>query len=367
MNFDVFLYYSALLLGSFLVTYLLVPKIIGVMLYKRILDDPNDRSSHKTAVPNLGGIAFFIVLMLSFFFVDKQDQYNTIITVLPGLTILFILGLKDDLVALSPKVKLGGQLIASLFLISQSQFKIYNFHGFLGIHEVPEIVACLISIFLVLSIINAFNLIDGIDGLASIVALIIFGSFALFYFYVGNSFLGSICFVMWGSLIAFLRFNLSKEKKIFMGDTGSMILGFLIALMSIRFIDLMNFDSSTFITRKYNVPYILLSILIVPFFDALRVFVIRLMNKRGPFSPDRNHIHHLLIDFKAMSHVKASIWIGVCNVLIIFIFTFFGTFFNQWFMFLGTSVLCIMAVIYFFIINENREVLKMKAKMRKKN
>lgn len=318
-------------------------------------------------MPNLGGISFYIVLMLSFFFVDKQDQYNTIVTILPGLTILFILGLKDDLVALSPKTKMGGQVIAAGFLVTQSQFKIYNLHGCIGIHEVPEVFAIVLSFFMVVGIINAFNLIDGIDGLASIVALVIFGSFAAAFFYVGNEFLGSICFIMWGSLIAFLRYNLSTDKKIFMGDTGSMILGFVIAFMSIRFIDLMNYDTSDLIPRKYNVPYILTAILIVPVFDTFRVFTIRLMNKRGPFSPDRNHIHHLLIDFRSMSHVKASIWIGVCNVIIIVLFTYFGTFFNQWFMLLGTLLLCLSAVIYFFIINRNREALKVKAKMRKKN
>ncbi|SFT63105.1 UDP-N-acetylmuramyl pentapeptide phosphotransferase/UDP-N-acetylglucosamine-1-phosphate transferase [Lishizhenia tianjinensis] len=367
MTYQELFYYLGLFAGSFTLTFLLVPKISLVMNAKKILDDPNDRSSHKKAVPNLGGIAFYIVLMLSFFFVDKQDQYNTIITILPGITILFILGLKDDLVALSPRTKLGGQFLASLFLVSQAQFKIYNFHGFLGIHEVPEIVAILVSVFLVLAIINAFNLIDGIDGLASIVALIIFGSFAAAFFYVGNAFLGSICFVMWGSLIAFLRYNLSSEKKIFMGDTGSMLLGFVIAIMSIRFVDLMNYDTSSLILRKYNVPYILLAVLIVPFFDTLRVFVIRLMNKRGPFSPDRNHIHHLLIDFRAMSHVRASIWIGLCNLVIIILFTYFATFFNQWFMFLGTSVLCVCAVVYFFLINKNREAMRVKVKMRKKS
>lgn len=367
MDLNNILYFVFLFFGSFLLTYFIVPRISGVMEYKKILDDPNDRSSHKKAVPNLGGISFYIVLMLSFFFVDKQDQYNTIITILPGLTVLFVLGLKDDLVALSPKTKLGGQFMAASFLVTQPQFKIYNFHGFLGINEIPEVFAILISLFLILAIINAFNLIDGIDGLASIVALIIFGSFAASFFYVGNTFLGSICFVMWGSLIAFLRYNLSSDKKIFMGDTGSMILGFVISLMSLRFIDLMNYDNSEFITRKYNVPYILLAILIVPFFDTIRVFVIRLMNKRGPFSPDRNHIHHLLIDFRAMSHVKASIYIGICNFLIIVIFTYFATFFNQWFMFFSASVLCLGAVIYFFLINKNKEALKVKAKMRKKS
>ena len=367
MEINALLYYLFLFAGSFTLTYVIVPRISMVMEYKKILDDPNDRSSHKKAVPNLGGISFYIVLMLSFFFIDKQDQYNTIITILPGLTVLFVLGLKDDLVALSPKTKLGGQFIAASFLVTQPQFKIYNFHGFLGINEIPEFVAVLISFLLILAIINAFNLIDGIDGLASIVALIIFGSFAASFFYVGNTLLGSICFVMWGSLLAFLRYNLSSEKKIFMGDTGSMILGFMIALMSIRFIDLMNYDSSEFITRKYNVPYILLAILIVPFFDTLRVFIIRLMNKRGPFSPDRNHIHHLLIDFRSMSHVKASIYIGICNFLIVVVFTYFATFFNQWFMFFSASVLCLGAVIYFFLINKNKGALKVKAKMRKKS
>ncbi|MEY4572066.1 MAG: hypothetical protein RLZ10_1292, partial [Bacteroidota bacterium] len=161
-------------LGSFALTYLLIPKIISVVVFKRLMDHPNDRSSHKTEVPSLGGIAFFTVLIFGLYFLQPFDYESKAICIVPGLLILFLAGLKDDLVVLSPFAKIGAQLVAIAFLLSHHDFHVTNLHGFMGIHSISLFVTLPLSAFVMLAIINAFNLIDGIDGLAGVVGIIIF-------------------------------------------------------------------------------------------------------------------------------------------------------------------------------------------------
>ncbi|MFA7272762.1 MAG: MraY family glycosyltransferase [Crocinitomicaceae bacterium] len=317
-----------LLLGSFFLTYFLIPKIISVARYKRLMDSPNERSSHKRSTPNLGGIAFYITIMLSFYFLDHVDRYNTIPSMLPGITILFIMGLKDDLTVLSARTKFGSQIIASLFLVVHYKFEIYGLNGFMGIQSINPYLAAFLALFLMIAIINAFNLIDGIDGLASIIGLIIFVLYSILFFLTHSYFIFGLCMVMIGSLAAFLRYNFSNRMKIFMGDTGSMLVGFIIAAMSIRLLSLPKQEILHLPFRAENVPFVAAAILIVPLYDMTRVFIIRLLNKKGPFHPDRNHIHHLLIDQFHFSHAKASIMLGVFNVLFLLFFHYLSIHFS---------------------------------------
>lgn len=359
------IYYTILLLSSFALSYMLIPKISAIMYSKKILDKPNIRSSHVKSIPNLGGISFYIVLMLGFFFIKENDNHDLISHLTPGLTILFILGLKDDLLCLSAKVKLLGQIVAVGFILTNPYFVITNFHGFMGIHEIHYIVGVIITAFILIGVINAFNLIDGIDGLASVIATVVLVTFAVIFALSDQVVLSGVCIILIGSILAFLRYNLSVEKKIFMGDTGSMCLGLIIAVLSIALIQLMGAETNIFGKQKTNIPYILLAILIVPLFDTLRVFLIRILNKKGPFSPDRNHTHHILIDYKKFSHLKASLVIASFNILAISIFTFIASVFNQWIMLTASILLFLILTFYFFIINNNFSARKLKYKISK--
>nr|WP_294859329.1 MraY family glycosyltransferase [uncultured Fluviicola sp.] len=235
-------------------------------------------------------------------------------SILPGITVLFFLGLKDDLVVLSPKTKLLGQVVACMFVLVNESFTFNNLHGFLGIYEIPLWVGVLGGLFLMLGIINSFNLIDGIDGLAASIAIIILSFFAVIFGVLDFrfSFLSSLSMI--GIMIGFLFFNLSKRKKIFMGDTGSLQVGFIIAVMTMRLmtasegqLNHLPFDSS------YN-PVVLIALLIVPLYDAFRVFTLRILKGKSPFSADRDHFHHLLIDAFKISHWKASCVIATFNI-----------------------------------------------------
>jgi UDP-N-acetylmuramyl pentapeptide phosphotransferase/UDP-N-acetylglucosamine-1-phosphate transferase len=314
-----------LLIGAFIITYFVIPKIISLVEYKKLLDKPNQRSSHKKVTPTLGGISFFFTIMFSFFFLKDYDTENVVYNILPGFTILFIFGLKDDLVVLSPLTKLIGQLIAVAFILSNPSFQIVSLNGFVGIYEIPYFVSIGISSILMILVINAYNLIDGIDGLAAGIGVIIFLINTFIFYYLDINFYFYLSLIIIGVLVAFLRYNLSSSKKIFMGDTGSLIIGFLISVFTIK---LLTINEQTILSKTpfliENLPLVVLGILIIPLFDTLRVFSIRVFNKRSPFSADRNHIHHILIDL-GLSHVKATILLTSFNMLFVILFIYISS------------------------------------------
>jgi UDP-GlcNAc:undecaprenyl-phosphate GlcNAc-1-phosphate transferase len=337
----------SLLLGSFLLTYIIMPKIIGVVTYMCLMDTPDQRSSHKELTPSLGGISFYIVLVFSLFFIDYFNESENAMTLIPGLLILFIIGLKDDLVVLSPVTKLFAQLASVSFVLINPEFQIQSLHGFFGITQLSPFLSLPLSAFVMLTIINSFNLIDGIDGLASIVGIVIFTiTGTLFYLLHLFLFVG-ISAVMIGSLVAFLRFNFSTKRKIFMGDTGSLLIGFIIASAVIRLFAIKASILNNLPFHLENLPLVIMAILIVPFFDTARVFTIRVINKQGPFSPDRNHIHHILIDYLNLSHKKASVIIGIVNILFILIFMLLGASIDNFYL-LIFMVIAILGLVYFF-------------------
>ncbi len=310
-------------IGAFLLTYTIIPKIIGVVEYKKLMDNPNKRSSHFKITPTLGGVAFYCTLIMSFFFLEKWDV-NTSISIIPGLTILFIVGLKDDLVVLSPMSKLVAQIIAVAFVLSNESMLISGLNGFMGIDEISSLIAYPMSAFLMITVINAYNLIDGIDGLAAIVGITISLIYGLIFYFTGVYFFSLLCVVIIAILLAFLRFNLSAKRKIFMGDTGSLVIGFLISILTIRFLALTPQRLEELPFYLENVPLIAISILIVPLFDTVRVFAIRLLKKKSPFSPDRNHTHHILIDL-GLTHRTASVLIGLFNLVFVALFIILGS------------------------------------------
>ena len=361
-----FMFTSLFFLGSFLITYIITPKIIGLVEFKNLLDQPNKRSSHTKLTPTLGGIAFYFTLMLSFFFLKDFDTYKITYNIIPGLTLLFIFGLKDDLVVLSPYSKLFAQIVAAGFIVSNSSLQIITLSGFLGIYEIPFYVSIIISVFLIITIINAYNLIDGIDGLASGIGIVTSSIYAVIYFYLDIEFHFYLAISITGILLAFLRYNLSSDKKIFMGDTGSLIIGFVISIFTIKLLTLNNSiveSEIPFIIE--NLPLIILAILIIPLFDTARVFAIRILNKRSPFSADRNHMHHILIDL-GFSHVKSSIILILFNLVFVCFFSYLASLNKQGLLFLILFVVVIFGLFAFYKLDYKLSNLRKKAAFRKR-
>jgi UDP-GlcNAc:undecaprenyl-phosphate GlcNAc-1-phosphate transferase len=356
----------ALFIGAFLLTYLTIPKIIGVVEYKRLMDDPNKRSSHLNKTPTLGGVAFFYTLIFALFFIKGYSISNEAMYIIPGITILFIVGLKDDLVVLSAGTKLIAQIVAVTFILTNDSFIIYSLNGFLNIYEIPHYLYLGIAGFMMITIINSYNLIDGIDGLASVVGIVIMVIFTTIFYLTQEYFYALLAISLNSSLMAFLGFNISSNRKIFMGDTGSLIVGFIISILTLKFLAL---KPDSYIELPFlleNAPLIAISILIVPLFDTARVFAIRLANKKSPFSPDRNHTHHVLIDYWGLSHKQASFIIGCFNLIFVMLFIVLGSKAkNTGMVIMLVSVVVFLAYI-FFKYNYNFSTLKQKIILKRK-
>lgn len=347
-------------------TYLTIPKIIKVVEVKRLMDDPDHRSSHTSRTPTLGGIAFYYTLIFALFFIRGRDLYDEAMYIIPGLTILFIVGLKDDLVVISPGAKLIAQACALTFILINPSFTITSLNGFLNIYEIPYFIYLIIGGFMMLTIINSYNLIDGIDGLASIVGIVIMVIYTTIFYLVGEYFFALITITVNACLIAFFGFNISSDRKIFMGDTGSLIIGFIISILTLKFLALKPQSYSELPFLLENAPLIAISILIVPLFDTARVFTIRIANKKGPFSPDRNHVHHVLIDYWGLSHKQASFIIGCFNLLFVVLFIVLGSKAKN----LGMVIMLVSVVVFlsyiFFKYNYNFTNLKQKILLKRK-
>lgn len=349
-----------------MLTYLTIPKIIGVVEYKRLMDDPNQRSSHKLRTPTLGGIAFFYVMVLALFFIKDRDVFDEAMYILPGLTILFVVGLKDDLVVLSPGSKLLAQIAAISFILVNESFTIFSLNGFFNINEIPYFLYLAIGGFVMLTIINSYNLIDGIDGLASIIGIVILMIYTAIFYLSNEPFYALISIALNASLLAFFGFNVSSNKKIFMGDTGSLIVGFIISILTLKFLALKpeSYEGLPFLLE--NAPLIAISILIVPLFDTARVFALRIANKRSPFSPDRNHTHHVLIDFWGLTHKQASFIIGCFNLIFVVLFIILGSKAKNTGMVIMLVGVVILLAYIFFRYNYNFTTLKQKILLKRK-
>lgn len=278
------------------------------------MDEPGDRRSHKVSTPSLGGIAIFAGTLFSIILWTPFKYFGDLQYILCAFIIIFLIGAKDDIDPISPSKKFLGELFAAGILVFRAKVKLTSLYGFFGIYEIPEIASILISIFTIIVIINAFNLIDGINGLSGSLGLLITLVLGIWFYKVGSIEIAIVAFSLCGALVAFLKYNITPAK-IFMGDTGALLLGLVCSILAIKFIELHNDLQGSPYTFN-SAPSIAIAILILPLFDTLRVFTIRVMDGRSPFSPDRKHIHHIMIDL-GFSHMQATGILFVINILFI--------------------------------------------------
>lgn len=303
-------------IGSFLLTFYLIPKIINVVNHKELMDHPNARSAHKQLTPTFGGISFYIVLVLVLLFLGKHvDSQNLGLNIIGAITILLFTGLKDDLVVISNISKLIGQISAVCVFLFLTDYTSINFFGAFGLNEINGFLGFGFLLVLMLSIINSFNLIDGIDGLAASVGVITLSFFGIMFYQLEQIFFCLICFGLVGALIAFLRFNFSKTKKIFMGDTGSLIIGFVVSVMAVHFLNLSATDLEQVHVVPQNAIFVLIAFIVFPIFDMMRVFILRILNKKNPLLADKNHTHHILLSL-GNSHTKSSFLIVLSSIVL---------------------------------------------------
>lgn len=312
---------------SVLFSMLIIPRILIVALTKRLFDMPNERKIHTGAIPRLGGISFAPTILFSLAFVSAISYMGYLyglkipkdITphITPdfylltcGLIVLYLAGIKDDLIGLRYHTKFIIQIIAAS-LLPLSGLWINNFYGLFGIHELAPWIGMPLTIFAIVFITNAINLIDGIDGLASGLsgtALLILGSLFLRYQMWTYAMLS---FSTLGVLIPFFYYNVFGQvehgRKIFMGDTGSLTLGYILAFLCIRYAVYIPNEAS------YSASAILISFstLIVPMFDVIRVMLIRFRKGKSLFRPDKNHIHHKFLEMGCTPHRALLYILGI--------------------------------------------------------
>jgi UDP-GlcNAc:undecaprenyl-phosphate/decaprenyl-phosphate GlcNAc-1-phosphate transferase len=284
-----------------------IPVVIKISEIKSLMEKPGERRAHKTPTPTFGGIAIFAAVLVSYFLwpsLDQTDSYRTNLSIV-GMTILFFVGIKDDLVGVDPSKKIFFQVLPALILIFFGELKINYLFGIMGFTHIEEAISVVLTCFIFIALTNAINLIDGIDGLAGGISAIASVSFGSWFLLTDHFAMALMAFSLAGALAGFLRFNFSRTSKIFMGDTGSLILGFMLSFFAVRFVNLNGTSFRFEPTAFFNAPIIAIVILIVPIFDTLRVFLVRIMSKRSPFSADRNHMHHILLD-NGLTHAMAT-------------------------------------------------------------
>ena len=318
-----FIYGNAVINGLFglllatLLSMYFVPAIRKLATANNFTDSPSARKSHSLQVPILGGVAVYLaaaipIAIFSIFFQDLMVSNTASLLGFGSLTLL-VVGIKDDLNGLKPLTKLIFQLCTSVLVLYAVQLNIENMNGILGLFELPKVISILLSIFVYVIFMNMLNLIDGIDGLASGLSLIAFTFFAYLAYRTGSAFNLLICMSCIGSLIPFMYFNMFSDNKIFLGDNGSLILGFILGFLSLDFLSPENSEVTSVL--GLNTPLVLMSLFSFPLVDTLRVFTIRVLRKRSPFSADKNHIHHHLLRL-GLSHNKATLLILVYTILI---------------------------------------------------
>lgn len=299
---------------AFIVSWLTFPTILKVSEVKQLMDEPGSRSAHSVKTPTLGGIAIFFSLAVVITSIGGLLDTKILMLLLGGLTVLFFLGLKDDLLILAPRTKFLAQLLVAGVLIIFTDTRIVGFFGIFGITTLPYMLSVFFTLFVYILIINAYNLIDGVDGLAGSLALFACGALAFLFYKTQDVSMITIAVASIGSLLPFLRFNFSKKRKIFMGDTGSMIIGFLIAFFVVRFLS----EAQVYRTSPFynSAPVLALTIVFFPLLDTFRIFFIRaVIHKKSPFKADKNHLHHGFVNL-GYSHKQTTACIVTINAIL---------------------------------------------------
>ncbi len=322
---------------AFCLTFLAIPVIIRVANEKKLFDEPDDnRKIHKSPIPSLGGLGMFIgfaiCLLISLNFSKEAPEFQYYMA---AFLVIFFIGIKDDILVISAVKKLIGQLIVASIIVFKGGLIISNMQGFLGLGGINYIYSCILTMFALVVIMNAFNLIDGVDGLAGSIGLVTSLVFATFFFINDNIPYAVLGFGFAGSLLAFLKYNF-HPAKIFMGDTGSLMIGLVNGILVIKFIETAQHYSNHPITAA---PAVGFGIILLPLMDTLRVFAMRIFKGKSPFSPDRNHIHHLLLD-RGFNHRGVTFTCVAATAIITAISFYFQS--------LGTTYLIGALIAFFF-------------------
>jgi UDP-GlcNAc:undecaprenyl-phosphate GlcNAc-1-phosphate transferase len=334
---------------AFMIAVFAIPSIIYVSHLKNLLDEPNFRTVHVSLTPRLGGLAIFAGFMsaLTIF----GDVNFGIQRILAGCIVLFFIGLKDDIVSISAFKKFFVQILATGIVMFMGDIRLTSLQGFLDIYELDPGISYGLTFLIIVGVTNAINLIDGLDGLAGTIIIIIVSAFGMYFFFHGGEVFhayATLAFCLAGGILGFLRYNMYKAI-IFMGDTGSLVCGFLVAVLAIQFVEMNTVATS---------PSIAVAILAIPLFDTIRVFSIRILKGKSPFSPDKNHIHHILLG-AGLSQLQTVFVLAAINFSVIGVVVYFSALGNNMLLLgLITTGLVAAIVLQLMSTKKNKQLVK---------
>ena len=302
---------------SLFITFILLPSIVDISRARGLVAVPNSRTSHSNEVPILGGLGVFIGFIISCLIFLSFSTFPRFQYLFAGLIIIFFVGFKDDVVGISPMKKFWGQMVAALIIIEFGQIRITDLHGFLGFHEIGYSVSLFLTLITIVGITNCFNLMDGIDGLSSSLGILSSAAFGWWFFRFGQYDWTVLSAGLTGALVAFFYFNVFGRKyKIFMGDTGALLLGYLMSVMAVEFNEFNTSFSGDMAIP--STPAIAVGVLMIPVFDTIRVSLTRLLKGKSPFLADKTHIHHYLLSL-GCSHFTATIILFLTGLGFVFL------------------------------------------------
>jgi len=300
---------------SFVIAFLIVPVIIKYSLRKNLVDIPGRRKIHKKVTPSMGGIAIFIGFFTSsLIWIDIQGL-GYIKFILVALFVIFFIGVRDDLVPLRAMVKLIGQIMAASLVIFLFDLRIKTFYGLFGLFELPVVASYLITYLTIIVITNSFNLIDGLDGLAGTIAIVALLAFGVWFFMASDEIFSRLSFAMLGAIFAFLIFNW-EPSEVFMGDTGALVIGMMLAILCIHFINV-NYSLPAMTPYKFKGSVgTAACFIIIPLVDTLRIVILRISKGQSPFRPDKSHVHHAIMRL-GMTHSQTTLILAAVQGLYI--------------------------------------------------
>lgn len=328
-------FYTAI---SFLTAFLFFPVFIKILSQWKLFDSPGNHKIHLGFTPSMGGLAILLGAMVALVLSLSFQDWVSLRYFFVALALMFTIGLRDDILALTPKQKLYSQFLPVMIMVFLDRTFLHSTYGLLGDFQFPGWAGMLLTMFVVLILTNAYNLIDGLDGLAGTVGLIVLICFGTWFFMVEETALSYVAYCFAGALVAFLYFNW-QPSRIFMGDTGALMIGLLISYLAIRFIHTC-YGLEDGNTLKFKAPVAMaICVLIVPVFDTLRVIILRLRKLQSPFKADRNHLHHQFVNL-GFSHSKTVISIAAINLLFLAIALLLRNQ-NNWLILTITFVVCV--------------------------
>lgn len=310
------LYIFILFCVSLLSSWWIFRKIHNIAQLKNVVDKPDARKLQKHPVPVLGGLSVFFGIIVAMVFCQILFGSSSLYSFLGIMAIMLFVGTIDDIITLSPMLRLFIEIIVVILFVYGTGWSINDFHGLWGIYQIPQYFAVPLTVLASVGIINAVNMIDGVDGLMAGFGIVVSFIFGSFFFRAGDMSMAAMAIIAAGALIPFFVHNVVGQKsKMYLGDGGSLMIGTMLALFVVSILK-KNSLCSLAVGSDFGLVPFTLAVLSLPVFDTLRVMIRRISERRSPFSPDRQHLHHMFIDL-GYSHSGTASCIVFLDLLVI--------------------------------------------------